>query len=420
MEADGWDPSLMNGKSDKKVSWKCKSGHMWVQEVRTRTNRGQKNYASKCPGCISLELNYPHLLKEINGWNPSKVSFGSNQKKSWKCVKGHIWIATVKSRTTGDTGCPICTRRKIVSGLNDLLTSNKNLAIQAKGWDPSKYLAGSNSRKEWVCDKGHEFSAVIAQRSRGRGCPVCSGKKILKGINDLATTNPELAKELIDIDPTKINSGSNKYGTWKCKLNHTWKAQIFNRTTARSGCPYCQMKKVLTGFNDLKTLNSDLAKEAFDWDPSKQMPGSSKKVKWKCEKGHIWTAVIYSRVRGNGCPTCATTGYDPNENGYLYLLEHIKWEMLQIGISNNPEIRFKDHKRLGWDLIEVRGPMDGHLAQQWETAILRMLRVNQTDLANSSVAGKFNGFSEAWSKSAFPVKSIKELMKLTEEFEEKQ
>jgi hypothetical protein len=62
--------------------------------------------------------------------------------------------------------------------------------------------------------------------------------------------------------------------------------------------------------------------------------------------------------------------------------------------------------------------MEGHLAQQWETAILRMLRFKKADLANSLIAGKFDGYSEAWSKSTFPVKSIKELMRFTEEFEE--
>jgi hypothetical protein len=31
----------------------------------------------------------------------------------------------------------------------------------------------------------------------------------------------------------------------------------------------------------------------------------------------------------------------------------------------------------------------------------------------------FDGYSEAWSKSTFEVKSSKELMRLTEEFEEK-
>ena len=38
---------------------------------------------------------------------------------------------------------------------------------------------------------------------------------------------------------------------------------------------------------------------------------------------------------------------------------------------------------------------------------------------NDKIAGKFDGYTEAWSKSTFEVKSIKELMKLTEEYEDK-
>ena len=59
-----------------------------------------------------------------------------------------------------------------------------------------------------------------------------------------------------------------------------------------------------------------------------------------------------------------------------------------------------------WKEIEVRGPMNGHLTQQWETAILRMLKAKGADLSNSKIAGKFDGYSEAWSKSTFEVKSI--------------
>jgi hypothetical protein len=92
--------------------------------------------------------------------------------------------------------------------------------------------------------------------------------------------------------------------------------------------------------------------------------------------------------------------------------------MLQIGITNTPDDRLNDHRKLGWDLLEIRGPMDGHLTQQWETAILRMLKARGADLSNKDIAGKFDGYSEAWSESTFPVKSIKELMRLTEEFED--
>jgi hypothetical protein len=61
--------------------------------------------------------------------------------------------------------------------------------------------------------------------------------------------------------------------------------------------------------------------------------------------------------------------------------------------------------------------MVGQLALGNETAILRMLKAKGADLSNSKIAGKFDGYSEAWSKSTFEVKSIKELMRLTEEFE---
>ena len=70
------------------------------------------------------------------------------------------------------------------------------------------------------------------------------------------------------------------------------------------------------------------------------------------------------------------------------------------------------------EVLEIRGPMDGHLTQQWETAILRMLKATGADLSNGKIAGKFDGYSEAWSQSTFQAKSIKELMQLTEEYEE--
>jgi hypothetical protein len=93
--------------------------------------------------------------------------------------------------------------------------------------------------------------------------------------------------------------------------------------------------------------------------------------------------------------------------------------MFQIGITNVLQVRLDKHKRLQWELIDVRGPMDGLLAKEIESSILAMLKAKSADLSNAEIAGKFDGYSEAWSKSTFEAKSIKELMRLTEEFEEK-
>jgi hypothetical protein len=47
-----------------------------------------------------------------------------------------------------------------------------------------------------------------------------------------------------------------------------------------------------------------------------------------------------------------------------------------------------------------------------------MLKKRGADLSNSKVAGKFDGYSEAWSKATFHAASINQLMRLTEDFEE--
>ena len=80
--------------------------------------------------------------------------------------------------------------------------------------------------------------------------------------------------------------------------------------------------------------------------------------------------------------------------------------------------RLGNHRKLGWEVLELRGPMDGHLTQNWETAILRMFKKCGADLSNSKIAGKFDGYSEAWSKSTFHASSIKELFRLTEAYED--
>ena len=168
----------------------------------------------------------------------------------------------------------------------------------------------------------------------------------------------------------------------------------------------------------MATSHPLVAIQADGWNPNSVTRGANQKKKWKCELGHRWIATVGNRtVRGQGCPTCAESGFDPNESGFIYFIEHQNWEMFQIGITNNPDKRLGQHQKLGWELLELRGPMDGHLTQQWETAILRMLKAKGADLSNAKIAGKFDGYSEAWSKSTFEAKSIKALMRLTEEFE---
>ena len=108
-------------------------------------------------------------------------------------------------------------------------------------------------------------------------------------------------------------SGSHQTVWWRCSLGHEWRAEIVDRTRGTNGCPYCGNKKVLAGFNDLASIEPEIAAE---WHPTLNgaltpemvTAGSNRKVWWLCPEGHVWRTAISNRTNAKkrtGCPVCA-------------------------------------------------------------------------------------------------------------------
>ncbi len=271
-------------------------------------------------------IDNPNLIAEWNweknnelGLEPNKLTSGSHKKVWWKCEKGHEWQAIVCDRQRGN-GCPVCSGQKAFKGYNDLLTINPKLADEwnyEKNGDlrPDMVTANSHKKAWWKCEKGHEWQASIADRNKGKGCPICSNRQVLKGYNDLLTIKPKLVAEWNyekngDLRPDMVTANSGKKVWWKCEKGHEWQAVIHSRNTG-SGCPICSGQQVLKGYNDLLTINSKLVAEwnyekNSDLRPDMVTANSGKKVWWKCEKGHEWQATIGNRNKGAGCPYCSS------------------------------------------------------------------------------------------------------------------
>lgn len=107
---------------------------------------------------------------------------------------------------------------------------------------PSDVSCGSHIKVRWVCEKDHEWDAIVKNRVLlGSGCPYCSHRAVLKGYNDLQTEYPEIAKSWSDKNPDNpydYSPSSNKVVIWNCKNGHEWKSRIADRTRGH-GCPYC-------------------------------------------------------------------------------------------------------------------------------------------------------------------------------------
>jgi tRNA(Arg) A34 adenosine deaminase TadA len=411
-QADGWNPATVSHGSHISADWKCELGHSWNALVKNRVKQ-----QSGCPVCSGrkafsgfndLSTTHPELAAQAVGWDPTSITSRFSQKVSWKCNKGHVWNAAPNTRSKGH-GCPMCSGHTAITGVTDLATTHPELAAQAVGWDPTTLSAGSNKKVAWSCHLGHVWEAQVINRSIGGECPFCGRAKVLAGFNDLATTHPELAAQADGWDPTQMLAGSSQKRNWICSFGHQWISVIASRASG-VGCPICVGAKVLAGFNDLATTHPELAAQADGWDPTTINQGSDKKVSWRCENDHRWKATVGSRSYGNGCPTCAVSGFDPNQDGWLYFIDHDALDMFQVGISNVLDGRLQKHSNRGWEVLEVRGPMEGHLAKELEKAILHAVERRGAILGHKAGIEKFDGYSEAWTKDSLEVSSFKQLL----------
>lgn len=254
------------------------------------------------------------------GLFPDQLIQGSTKAAWWLCEKSHSWRAKIQKRASGQ-GCPVCAGKRVLKGFNDLQTVAPEVA---KSWHPTQngeltpeqVTAGMPRRVWWRCEKGHEWEATIANRVRGRGCPICSGKQVVEGINDLVTTHPELAYDWHPFKngpvlPQAVTAGSNQKVWWRCKLGHEWEAEIYSRVRGNK-CPFCGGKRVLKGFNDLQTVVPEIAMEWHptlngDLTPEQVTAGSCKSAWWQCAYGHVWKTRISFRAgpKQTGCPVCA-------------------------------------------------------------------------------------------------------------------
>lgn len=286
----------------------------------------------------SLECKFPDIAKE---WHPSKnrgllprmVAAGTQKKVWWLCSKGHEYQTAVWSKTgNAKVGCPICSNKKVVAGINDLETKNPEMLSL---WDyekndilPSQLTPTSNRKVWWRCERGHEWiDNPYTVLKNQKPCPICGRRKLLKGFNDFETLEPELMKEWNyeknDILPSDFVVGKAIHVWWKCcTCGNEWKANVQNRRTGfKNSCPRCadaqrsiSRRKYIA--NSGMALEDRFPKVAEEWHPTKNKDlsfdasnvGGTVQIKvwWQCKEcGYEWQAQIAARTRAKtGCPMC--------------------------------------------------------------------------------------------------------------------
>ncbi|WP_448412428.1 zinc-ribbon domain-containing protein [Mycolicibacterium sp. XJ652] len=193
-------PDKVGYSSNKRAWWLCPTcGNEWEAVIQSRGN------GSGCPKCgrrragVALAKPKPGgSLAEVlpavaaewhtkrNGTlTPDQVAARSRRKAWWQCSTcGNEWEAGIYSRANGH-GCRACADRQRGIAFSaakpgqSLAERDPELAGQ---WHPlrngplraSDVTANSGQTVWWVCDRRHEWRAMINNRRKARGCPKCT------------------------------------------------------------------------------------------------------------------------------------------------------------------------------------------------------------------------------------------------------
>jgi hypothetical protein len=185
----------------------------------------------------------------------------------WKCANKHSYAVSPYTRLRTN-GCKFCNKEnnerknlleiRLLSGNSKRFTDVASeemisqWALDLNDLKPHEVTSHSKLKIKWKCEIGHVWEATPSSRIRGAGCPECYK---LNRVEILLKAKLKIAgRSLIDayphlkdewdfsknhLNPYEITPNSNYKAFWKCKFNHSWEANIYNRTGNGSGCPEC-------------------------------------------------------------------------------------------------------------------------------------------------------------------------------------
>lgn len=261
----------------------------------------ERDFGSLCNSCarivsmrsegksFTLREMYPDIADMLdNAPNAQKSDYLSPSSHGYfnfycdgksRGLKSHIFNASlinvVACRDNRYHGCPVCAGRQVVTGVNDFKTLNP---VGASMWNyrlngvlPEEVYAYSPEMYHFICKNGHHFTRdpLHMMRSIGsstNGCPVCYGRRVIVGVNDLGTKLPfTLQKwdyDLNDFTPKDVTEGSNRKMLARCQVKscsnvyetnvYLWSHNLVRR------CPDCRKSQISTD-------EQNIADKLYSW-----------------------------------------------------------------------------------------------------------------------------------------------------------
>ena len=185
-----------------------------------------------------------------------------------------------------------------------------------------KIIEYVNNKKEYKlkCSKCGNITTLRESDLNKTGCPVCNNKKVVKGINDIGTTRPDLLKYFEDKEEAYTHTHCSDY-------------------MAKVKCPYCDERKLLR-INDLNRYGvSCLCGSGYSY--------SERFLYNLLKMSELKFTIQYSK---NNSEWCGNYRYDFYLDDYNWIIEahgeqHYTHSFIGCGGDSLEEIKLNDEKK---------------------------------------------------------------------------
>ena len=310
--------------SKKHINWKCPTCSYEWKASTSKSYKNIQNHSKICPVCElgkvfikgenSISARIPNFLRYINFHYENietiqeeidNLSFSSKRLFHFKCPTCHVgWkdvantskLINKHNQELVHVGCNESTHfvpyTKAYPNLRKIYLPGEQNDVE---FNDLKLNDNVTIPRNWKCDKcDHIFKLSIDQLiSRIKrysfyctNCKATFDTSIKVKANPLLHTDRNLFKQFIPthVKSNMIDSLSNILVRWQCfKCHGQYECSVVKRHF--EGCPYCDNKLMLKGYNTLQETHPYL--EKF-WDKSNDKPiseywyKSSKCINWKC------------------------------------------------------------------------------------------------------------------------------------------
>ena len=363
-------PNQVLAGSNEYVYWKChKCEHEWYSKICTMVKStygciecAKKEWSLKRFGTEPITITHPHLVEEWE-WSengeltPDDITAHDTRTHiHWICPKGHQWTKTASYRINYKAGCPICGQEKHTSFPEQAIFYYFRPIVHTesryiyKGMEIDIYFPDFKLAVEY--DGIHYHSSEKAlQREQKKNLKLASEGISLLRIKE--SNENRIVGNTIYITPSK------NYDSLSFAIQHILNVLHISRDIdmdlERDRISIYNLYITQEKENSICVTHPNVAKQ---WDSEKNgrinpeyiRSTSNKKFYWRCENNHSWSATVYSRCKGHGCPYCLGKKVIEGENDLQSQNPSLalEWNYEKNGNLKPNEITVNNPKRVYW------------------------------------------------------------------------